>query len=395
MRRPQVEGARLLEALALTDERQKLNETLADKPSSADASSQVEETDDSQLSATSEGSDNERVDPDETLPSHHDVDGSGGSEAAEASDASEGSEVSEPGETSEASEANESDDASEASEANEPDEANGEAHGNSQREAAADADDDDHEARAQEAQQGEVDERKGESEQGETLDGLFLSPDDDEDVIEVDYTDGEASAGGMEVLREDVSELHEKITHLEERAEKAEQERGDFKERWMRAAADLENLRKRAKREKEEQRKYGNDKIATELLPAVDNLERALAHAEKSEDQSSIIDGVKMVYRQILTALEKHGITGFESKGEKFNPEQHEAIQQVETTEHDTGTVVEQYQKGYFIHDRLLRPAMVSVAKRVDGGDNDGHSEASEASDSSDSTDDEASNADE
>ncbi|MFW6053653.1 MAG: nucleotide exchange factor GrpE, partial [Persicimonas sp.] len=160
-------------------------------------------------------------------------------------------------------------------------------------------------------------------------------------------------------------------------------------------AADLDNLRKRAKREKEEMRKYGNDKIAMELLPALDNLERALAHAEDTDDSSSIVDGVEMVYRQIVTALKKQGIVGFESQGEKFNPEQHEAIQQVETTEYDTGTIVEQYQKGYFIHDRLLRPALVSVAKRVAGDDNDEHSEPSDASEASDESDVEEPNSEE
>ncbi len=230
----------------------------------------------------------------------------------------------------------------------------------------------------------------------EPLDDLFLSPDEDsEGVIEVEFdaeapesdaeSDVEAAPddqAAIEVRQEDLTELRDEIDELRERLDEAERESGEHKERWMRAAADLENLRKRTKREKDEFRKFGHDKVALELIPAVDNLERALVHAEKSEDASGVIDGVKMVYRQIVSALQKHGVTSFESKGEKFNPEQHEAIQQVETTEQDTGTIVEEYQKGYFIHDRLLRPALVSVAKRVAGNDNEEHSEASQASDS-------------
>jgi molecular chaperone GrpE len=356
-----------------------LNETLADKPSSADENSQADQTDDSQLSESPESSDNDTPESEETSqPQSEEV----GAEASEESEVSEASEASEVSEASEASEAGEASEASEASE-------DAEAAGAGQQDEGQPDEAQQNEGQQDEAQQGDSEQPAAEeaSADEEELEGLFLSPDDDsDDVIEVDYSE-ETAGGGMEVRQEDVSELHDQIARLEEKVEEAERERGEFKERWVRAAADLENLRKRAKREKEEQRKYGNDKLALELLPAVDNLERALAHAEKSDDTGSIVDGVKMVYRQILTAFEKHGITGFESKGEKFNPEQHEAIQQVETTEHDTGTVVEQYQKGYFIHDRLLRPAMVSVAKRVAGGDNDQQSEASEASDSSEATD--------
>ena len=298
------------------------------------------------------------------------------SQAEETSEAHEASEMSEASDASEASEVSEAIDASEASEVSEASESS-EDREPTPGQAAVAADDPEVMSAEEPGVDGELDE-------------LFLSPDDDsEDVIEVDY-DGEADPdnAGVEVREEDVSELHDEIEQLNERVEQAEKERGDFKERWMRAAADLENLRKRAKREREEQRKYGTDKLALELLPAVDNLERALMHAETSEDSGSIVDGVNMVHRQVLTALEKHGITGFEAKGEKFNPEQHEAIQQVETTELDTGTVVEQFQKGYFIHDRLLRPALVSVAKRVAGGDNEQQSEASEASESNDAGDD-------
>ena len=216
------------------------------------------------------------------------------------------------------------------------------------------------------------------------LDDLFLSPDDDsEDVIEVDVVgeessaasdDEDASAALEEAQRahdEERSRLEARISELEEKLETVQNDRDETRERMLRAAADLENFRKRSKREQEELRKYGIDKLCLELLPAVDNLERALAHAESSEEESDILDGVKMVYKQILSALEKHGVTGFDATGEQFNPEHHEAIQQVESQEHETGEVVDQFQKGYIIHERLLRPALVSVAKRVDGGDND------------------------
>lgn len=206
----------------------------------------------------------------------------------------------------------------------------------------------------------------------DNLDELFLSPDEDSEGI-IEMSEGADTAGddSSEAQNNDAQNLEAgEFQALQERIDKAEKERGEAKERWMRATADLENLRKRSKRDKDEFRKYGHDKFALELIPVVDNLERALAHADKSADSGGIVDGVQMVYRQILGALEKHGIVGIEAHGCKFDPEHHEAIQQVETSEQDAGTVVEQFQKGYFIHDRLLRPAMVSVAKQPAGGNN-------------------------
>lgn len=146
-----------------------------------------------------------------------------------------------------------------------------------------------------------------------------------------------------------------------------EAERDEYRNRMMRVAADLENFRKRTSREKEDMRKYGIDRMVLELLPVIDNLERALEHADKSEDSTTIVDGVRMVNRQFITALEKHGVKGFESKGEQFDPQKHEAIQQVDTTDHPTGYVLEQYQKGYYLHERLIRPALVVVVRNPEG----------------------------
>ena len=189
------------------------------------------------------------------------------------------------------------------------------------------------------------------------VDSLFLSPEDsDVEVV--------GSAPIATVPDAVVEELRAKLLA-------AETERDEAKNRYLRTAADLENFRKRTAREKDDMRKYGIDRVVLELLPVIDNLDRALDHAEKSETSAtSIVDGVRMVYRQFLTSLEKHGVTSFDAKGQHFDPTKHEAIQQVETPEFDTGTVMEQYQKGYFLHDRLIRPALVAVAKKVESNDN-------------------------
>lgn len=189
----------------------------------------------------------------------------------------------------------------------------------------------------------------------EILEDLFLSPDSESSVAEVAGEVGEVAV----VENALIQELNDKLVALEE-------ERDDLKNRLMRSAADLDNFRKRAAREREDLRKYGIDRVVQELLPALDNLERALDHAEKTEAGANIAEGVRMVSRQFVSSLEKHGVVQFDARGEYFDPQKHEAIQQVESSEHDTGVIVEQYQKGYFLHDRLLRPALVAVAKRVE-----------------------------
>ncbi len=214
-----------------------------------------------------------------------------------------------------------------------------------------------------------------ESEGGEGMDSLFLSPDDSEsELVEV-----------VSEVVEDEEDRSKIIAELEERLEALEKERDDFKNRMMRGAADLENFRKRASREKEELRKFGIDRVVLELLPVIDNLERALLHATESENEGGVVDGVRMVYKQFVSALEKHGVKGFESKGDMFDPQKHEAIQQVETAEYETNTVLDEYQKGYWLHERLIRPALVSVAKKIEVADNEDTAEEVSA-DADDST---------
>lgn len=259
-----------------------------------------------------------------------------------------------------------------------------------------DASDDDPEVDDEHDEPSSSDDADDASDDDELHDDIFVSP-DDEDVEVVDdlesdddasddgdgasATDDEADGDAEEddgqqeriaELSDKVEQQQQRIDELEQNLEEARQERDEFNEKMLRKAADLDNFRRRAKREKEELKKYGIDDFVLELIPALDNMERALEHARSDASNDSMVDGVEMVYRQINTALEKHGVQGFDAVGERFDPEQHEAIQQVETSEHDTGTVLEEFQKGYFLHDRLLRPALVSVAKYVESDDEGG-----------------------
>jgi molecular chaperone GrpE len=148
---------------------------------------------------------------------------------------------------------------------------------------------------------------------------------------------------------------------IEEQLAAREKEARDNWDRFVRERADLENYRKRVNREKEELLNYGNKSLIEEILPIVDNLERALAHA--SEDgQAAVVEGIRMTHGMLIAALKKFGVTPVEAVGAAFDPCFHQAMAQVPTDEHPPNTVVEEYQKGYLLKERLLRPAMVTVA---------------------------------
>ena len=131
----------------------------------------------------------------------------------------------------------------------------------------------------------------------------------------------------------------------------------------LRLAADLENYKKRALKEKEDWRKFANEDLIKAILPFVDNLERAVNHAEKVEDANVLIEGVRLTLQQLHQTLNKFGVSPVESVGKPFDPTIHEAMVVIETDQHEPNQVLEEFQKGYFLNDRLLRPATVSVAK--------------------------------
>ena len=133
-----------------------------------------------------------------------------------------------------------------------------------------------------------------------------------------------------------------------------------LQEQYTRLAADYENFRKRSRRESEESVKFANEQILRALLPIMDNLDRAL---ESGGDPKATISGVKMVVKQFAQDLRRFGLKGFDAMGNKFDPKAHEAFEMVETADEEPGTIVRVYQKGYWMHDRLLRPAMVAVSK--------------------------------
>lgn len=169
----------------------------------------------------------------------------------------------------------------------------------------------------------------------------------DEPQVEADSTEEENEESEEERLQEEVRTL---------------------KEDKIRVLAEMENLRKRFDREKIDSIKYGSVNFARDILSPGDNLERALSAINQEEDHpqsiKNLIEGLKMVQKEFSSALEKNGISKINSMNEKFDPNLHQAMMEVERDDLDEGIVVQEIQTGYMMHDRLLRPAMVGVSKK-------------------------------
>lgn len=148
---------------------------------------------------------------------------------------------------------------------------------------------------------------------------------------------------------------------LEAETEKLKAEIEEHKQRLLRTQADYDNFRRRTVKEKEELGKYASAKLITELLPVIDNFERALGSVSDVPEAASYAKGVEMIFRQLEGILKAEGLTPMEAVGTPFNPEYHQAIMQVESDEYEEGDVVEEVQKGYMLKDKVLRPAMVKV----------------------------------
>jgi molecular chaperone GrpE len=171
-------------------------------------------------------------------------------------------------------------------------------------------------------------------------------------AIEVEAAAGGASSTELESLR---AQLELSQAKGRETLEKLR----DQHDRLLRAAADLENYKKRAQREREEIQRFGIEKVVKDLLPTLDGLDRALA-AAKGDDP--LAEGVRLVKATLEAALARHGVQGFSALGAAFDPASHEALMQVPTAEQAPGTVVLEHARGFRLHGRLIRPAMVGVA---------------------------------
>jgi len=148
--------------------------------------------------------------------------------------------------------------------------------------------------------------------------------------------------------------------------EAAKSEAKENYDKYLRLAAEFDNYKKRVQRERADLLNYGNEKLLREVLPLVDALERALGHAGKSADSGAFAEGLKLILEQFVGILRKNGVEAIESVGSDFDPNFHEAMLQIESKDHKANEVVEEFERGYMLNGRLLRPAKVSVAKHID-----------------------------
>lgn len=191
----------------------------------------------------------------------------------------------------------------------------------------------------------------------------------DTETSGVEHTGQQAEAAEGSANETDVTiDPVERIQQLEEALAKKEAEVAANWDKYLRERADLENYRRRVQKEKEDLMKYGNECLLAEILPVLDNMERALDHASE-ESLSAIIEGVTLTRSMLLSVLKKFGVEPIETKGVTFDSAFHQAMCQIESNDVAPNCVIEEYQKGYLLNDRLLRPAMVSVAAAAKNGD--------------------------
>ena len=136
-------------------------------------------------------------------------------------------------------------------------------------------------------------------------------------------------------------------------------------DKYLRLAAEFENYKRRVQRDQSDTIRFANEKLLRDMLPTLDNLERAIQSGRNQDNVDKLLEGIDLTYKHFIETLQKMGMTQVSSVGEIFDPAKHQAVGQVESSSVPENAIVEEYQKGYFLHDRILRPAMVTVAKAI------------------------------
>lgn len=177
----------------------------------------------------------------------------------------------------------------------------------------------------------------------------------------------------MTETKDETLETEEKVLEEEETTEKIEEKEENKKEaeieelnqRLLRIAADFDNFKRRSRTEKTNVLKYANESILSDLLPVLDNFQRALDVKEPSEEIKKFLDGMDMIHRQLTQVLNNAGLEPIEAKGSEFDPAKHEAVMQVEDDSVEDNVIVEDLRTGYIYKDKVIRPSMVKVAKNA------------------------------
>jgi len=189
----------------------------------------------------------------------------------------------------------------------------------------------------------------------------------EQEVVTSEDTNTERADGGEVQTSDDTAEAapepNDADATFRARVEELEAENSELKNKYLRKQADFENYRKRITREREEAVAYANQQLLLDLTSIIDDFERAIRSAEESRDYDAFHDGIVLIEKQFYGMLErKWGLSRFDSEGEPFDPQKHEAVTAEERTDQDAQIVLEDYQKGYMLHDRVLRSAKVKVS---------------------------------
>ena len=185
-----------------------------------------------------------------------------------------------------------------------------------------------------------------------------------EDGDSADTNNPSAGRSGPDVHAGKDKSDDKKVKRLHDELEKAHAETKELQERYLRSAADFENYKKRMAKEAEENRKFAKEELIKAVIPTIDNLERAITHSENNAEAGALLEGIKMIYKQLTDTLAKFGVEQIESLGKPFDPNFHQALMQVKTNESPPNTVVTEVTKGYLLNGRLIRPSMVGVSVR-------------------------------
>ncbi len=188
-----------------------------------------------------------------------------------------------------------------------------------------------------------------------------------DDEIEIEFVDVDEEPVPAEPPVEAEAEPAKELPVDSEQAAQLKTELEHVRDMYLRKLAEFDNFRKRVEREREENRQLAVEDFIRDLLPVIDNFERALEHA--GDDSGGFHQGVEMIAKQLIDLLSRRGISEINPQGEIFDPERHEAVQRVEDGEHPPGTIVFVMLKGYQADGRLIRPALVGVAVEPQGGD--------------------------
>jgi molecular chaperone GrpE len=184
---------------------------------------------------------------------------------------------------------------------------------------------------------------------------------EEKEIVEQEEVQTDETVEANPSEKEAQTEEKDELTVANETIEQLEAKIEELENRVHRAQADFENYRRRTLQEKEAANKYRAQNLVTDLLPVLDNFERALKVDEPDEKIAPFLQGMDMVYRQLLEAVTKEGLEVVEAVGKEFDPYVHQAVMQVEDSEFASNTVVEEFQKGYKLKDRVIRPSMVKV----------------------------------